>query len=132
MKKNQTASAYTPKQGFCRLWKPPGKEIENEDETESPAKYRYWHLATRASIIETLFTRNYIQRKSSLIPTEKGLQVYELVKDRKIADVAMTAEWELALQNRKQRSGCKGTFQKEMEKLRSSITNELLQTSIAH
>src|SRR5690606_41166857 len=46
------------------------------------------------------FTRNYIQRKKkALIPTEKGLQVYELVKDRKIADVGMTAEWEMALHN---------------------------------
>lgn len=29
--------------------------------------------------------------KKSLIPTEKGLLVYELVKERKIADVAMTS-----------------------------------------
>ncbi|MDN3709521.1 DNA topoisomerase, partial [Myroides ceti] len=68
--------------------------------------------ATRSAIIETLFTRNYIQReKKSLIPTEKGLQVYELVKDRKIADVAMTAEWELALQKIENNEADAGAFQ---------------------
>ena len=54
--------------------------------------------ATRAAIIETLFARDYIRReKKSLIPTDKGLAVYEVVKDKKIADVAMTGGWELAL-----------------------------------
>ena len=55
--------------------------------------------ATRAAIIETLFTRNYIKRTGkSLVPIEKGMQVYELVKHLKIANIEMTAEWELALQ----------------------------------
>jgi DNA topoisomerase-3 len=79
-----------------------------------------------------LFTRNYIQRdKKSLTPTEKGLQVYELVKDKKIADVTMTAQWELALQKIENNESDAGTFQKEMENYASSITCELLQTSIA-
>jgi DNA topoisomerase-3 len=57
--------------------------------------------------------------------------VYELVKDRKIADVAMTAEWELALQKIENNEADAGTFQKEMETYAKSITDELLQTSIA-
>lgn len=109
-----------------------GKDIENEDERKALQNIGIGTPATRAAIIETLFTRNYIQReKKSLIPTEKGLQVYELVKDRKIADVAMTAEWELALQKIENNEADTGTFQREMEKYASSITNELLQTSIA-
>ena len=48
--------------------------------------------ATRAAVIETLFARNYIRRdKKNLVPTEKGLAVYDTVKDKKIADVEMTA-----------------------------------------
>ncbi|MCO5241108.1 MAG: DNA topoisomerase 3 [Chitinophagaceae bacterium] len=108
-----------------------GKEIENEDERKALQNIGIGTPATRAAIIETLFTRNYIQReKKSLIPTEKGLQVYGLVKDRKIADVAMTAEWELALQKIENNEADAGAFQKEMEAFASSITNELLQTSI--
>ena len=38
--------------------------------------------ATRAAVIETLFARNYIRRdKKNLVPTEKGLAVYDTVKD---------------------------------------------------
>ncbi len=109
-----------------------GKEIENEEERKALKNIGIGTPATRAAIIETLFTRNYIQRdKRSLIPTEKGLQVYGLVKDRKIADVAMTAEWELALQKIENNEANAGTFQKEMETYAKSITDELLQTSIA-
>jgi len=109
-----------------------GKEIENEDERKVLQNIGIGTPATRVAIIETLFTRNYIQReKKSLIPTEKGLQVYGLVKDRKIADVAMTAEWELALQKIENNEADARGFQKEMETYASSITNDLLQTSIA-
>ncbi|TDD98521.1 type IA DNA topoisomerase [Flavobacterium cellulosilyticum] len=118
--------------GLLSAMESAGKKIENEDERKALQNIGIGTPATRASIIETLFTRNYIQReKKSLIPTEKGLQVYELVKDRKIADVAMTAEWELALQKIENNEADAGAFQKEMETYAKSITYELLQTSIA-
>lgn len=118
--------------GLLSAMESAGKKIENEEERKALQNIGIGTPATRASIIEILFTRNYIQReKKSLIPTEKGLQVYGLVKDRKIADVAMTAEWELALQKIENNEVDARGFQKEMETYASSITNELLQTSIA-
>ncbi|WP_444660131.1 DNA topoisomerase 3 [Flavobacterium columnare] len=118
--------------GLLSAMESAGKKIENEEERKALQNIGIGTPATRASIIETLFTRNYIQReKKSLIPTEKGLQVFELVKDRKIADVAMTAEWELAFQKIENNEADAGAFQKEMETYASSIINELLQTSIA-
>lgn len=117
--------------GLLSAMETAGKEIENEEERKALKNIGIGTPATRAAIIETLFTRNYIQRdKRSLVPTEKGLQVYGLVKDRKIADVAMTAEWELALQKIENNEANAGTFQKEMETYAKSITDELLQTSI--
>lgn len=130
-KKTKPPVLYT-EAGLLSAMESAGKEIENESERKVLQNIGIGTPATRAAIIETLFTRNYIQReKKSLIPTEKGLQVYELVKDRKIADVAMTAEWELALQKIENNEADAGAFQKEMETYASSITNELLQTSIA-
>jgi DNA topoisomerase-3 len=118
--------------GLLSAMETAGKEIENEEERKALKNIGIGTPATRAAIIETLFTRNYIKRdKRSLIPTEKGLQVYGLVKDRKIADVAMTAEWELALQKIENNEADARTFQKEMETYAKSITDELLQTSIA-
>ncbi|PVH26868.1 type IA DNA topoisomerase [Sphingobacterium corticibacter] len=130
-KKTKPPVLYT-EAGLLSAMETAGKEIENEDERKALQNIGIGTPATRAAIIETLFTRNYIQReKKSLIPTEKGLQVYELVKDRKIANVAMTAEWELALQKIENNEADTGAFQKEMENYALSITNELLQTSIA-
>lgn len=51
-----------------------GKEIDNEDERKALKDIGIGTPATRASIIETLFKRDYIRReKKSLIPTDKGL-----------------------------------------------------------
>ncbi|TKC09698.1 type IA DNA topoisomerase [Pedobacter frigoris] len=130
-KKTKPPVLYT-EAGLLSAMESAGKEIENEDERKAIQNIGIGTPATRAAIIETLFTRNYIQReKKSLIPTEKGLHVYELVKNQKIADVAMTAEWELALQKIENNEADAEAFQKEMENYASSITNELLQTSIA-
>ena len=130
-KKTKPPVLYT-EAGLLSAMETAGKEIEDEEERKALQKIGIGTHDTIASIIETLFTRNYIKReKKSLIPTEKGLQVYELVKDRKIADVAMTAEWELALQKIENNEADAGAFQKEMETYASTITSELLQTSIA-
>lgn len=131
-KQTKPPALYT-EAGLLSAMETAGKGIENEEERKALQNIGIGTPATRASIIETLFTRNYIQReKKSLIPTEKGLQVYELVKDQKIADVAMTAEWELALQKIENNEADAEAFQKEMETYAKSITNELLQTTIAH
>lgn len=131
LEKTTKAPVLYTEAGLLSAMESAGKEIENEDERKALQNIGIGTPATRAAIIETLFSRSYIQReKKSLIPTEKGLQVYELVKDRKIANVAMTAEWELALQKIENNESDSDAFQKEMEIYATTITNELLQISI--
>ena len=75
-----------------------GKEVEDADSKKAMAACGIGTPATRANIIETLILRDYIRRdKKAIIPTEKGLAVYEIVKDKKIANAEMTGSWELAL-----------------------------------
>ena len=75
-----------------------GKEVKEDDKRKAMAACGIGTPATRANIIETLILRDYIRRdKKSIIPTEKGLAVYEIVKDKKIANAEMTGAWELAL-----------------------------------
>ena len=75
-----------------------GKEVEDADSKKAMAECGIGTPATRANIIETLILRDYIRRdKKAIIPTEKGLAVYEIVKDKKIANAEMTGSWELAL-----------------------------------
>ena len=75
-----------------------GKEVENAESKKAMAECGIGTPATRSNIIETLILRDYIRRdKKAIIPTEKGLAVYEIVKDKKIANAEMTGSWELAL-----------------------------------
>ena len=75
-----------------------GKDVKEDDKRKVMAECGIGTPATRANIIETLILRDYIRRdKKSIIPTEKGLAVYEIVKDKKIANAEMTGSWELAL-----------------------------------
>ena len=75
-----------------------GKEVEDAESKKAMAECGIGTPATRANIIETLILRDNIRRdKKSIIPTEKGLAVYEIVKDKKIANAEMTGSWELAL-----------------------------------
>ena len=75
-----------------------GKEVEDAESKKAIAECGIGTPATRANIIETLILRDYIRReKKTIVPTEKGLPVYEIVRDKKIANAEMTGSWELAL-----------------------------------
>jgi DNA topoisomerase-3 len=55
--------------------------------------------ATRAATIEVLLSRSYIKRqKNQIVPTERGISVFDIVKSMRIANVDLTAEWEDALE----------------------------------
>ena len=88
--------------------------------------------ATRASIIETLFSRDYVRRdKKNLVPTEKGLAVYNIVKDKRIADVEMTGQWETALARIENGEMDAATFRKGIEVYTAQITEELLRVQLS-
>lgn len=75
-----------------------GKEVEDDESRRAMADCGIGTPATRANIIETLILRDYIRReKKSIVPTDKGLSVYEVVKDQRIANTEMTGNWELTL-----------------------------------
>lgn len=87
--------------------------------------------ATRASIIEGLLERQYIARKGkALIPTSKGLGVYDIVANMPIGSAAMTAEWEIALAGIEQGTFSSEKFQSEIEAYTKSITEVLLKAPV--
>lgn len=75
-----------------------GKNIEDEERRQALKDCGIGTPATRAAIIETLIRREYMVRaKKSLVPTEKGLALYSIVKHMDIANVEMTGQWEAEL-----------------------------------
>lgn len=108
-----------------------GKELTDEAEREAIKESGIGTPATRASIIETLFSREYIVReKKSLVPTNKGLVVYLAVQSKKIADISMTGEWERALNSIEKGEMDADTFHRGIEVYAAQITTELLGTKI--
>ena len=108
-----------------------GKDLTDETEREALKESGIGTPATRAAIIETLFSREYIQReKKSLVPTNKGLVVYLAIRDKKIADVAMTGAWESALNKIATGEMDADTFHRSIEVYAAQITTELLEKKI--
>lgn len=108
-----------------------GKELEDEDQREAMKDSGLGTPATRAGIIELIIAREYIKRnKKSLVPTEKGLQVYEIVKDRRIADVEMTGMWEATLKKIESGEMNPDTFRRSIEAYTGQITREILSAKI--
>ena len=104
-----------------------GKDIEDEAMRQAMKDCGIGTPATRAAIIETLFKRGYMERcKKSLVPTEKGLALYSVVKTMRIADVALTGEWEKELARIERGELSAETFSKEIEAYTREITSELL------
>ncbi|WP_185286217.1 type IA DNA topoisomerase [Chryseobacterium indologenes] len=104
-----------------------GSTVENEEERKMLKNIGIGTPATRAAIIETLFDRGYILReKKSIVPTDKGMLVYEIVGDKKIADAAMTAQWEIAFEKIENGEIDAELFHAEVELAVHEITNELL------
>ena len=104
-----------------------GKGIDDEELAQAIKECGIGTPATRANIIETLINREYMIRlNKQLIPTEKGLFIYDLLKDKQIADVAMTSRWEQTLARIEQGEYCADDFRKDIENYTGSIVNELL------
>lgn len=65
-----------------------------------------------------------------MIPTEKGLFLYELVKDRAIAKVELTGKWEQKLEEMRANKVSYEVFMKHIKDFTHRITKELLQLKI--
>lgn len=109
-----------------------GRDLQDDELRDSLKGNGIGTPATRASIIETLFARDYVRReKKSLVPTDKGLAVYQIVKDKRIADVEMTGQWETALAKIESGEMNPDTFRKGIEIYAAQITEELLQVQVS-
>ena len=109
-----------------------GKDLANEEARTAMKACGLGTPATRANIIETLIVRDYVVReKKNLVPTEKGLAVFEIVKERKIADAEMTGSWEKALTDIENGKMNAEVFHKGIEVYTRQICNELLSVTFS-
>lgn len=125
--KKTKAPALLTESSLLALMETAGKELENEEEREALKNIEIGTPATRAETIEKLLRTKYVVReKKTLLPTEKGLALYEKVKDMQIANIELTGKWENALG--KIESGKIGVerFNEEIRNYTRKCTEELL------
>ena len=89
--------------------------------------------STRAGVIELLIARRYVERQGcGLLPTPKGLEVYEAVGDKLIAAPEMTARWEKDLQEIERGELDADVFIQKVEEYARQIVEELSEIRFEH
>ena len=75
-----------------------GKTCDDEALKEALKEKGLGTPATRASIIEVLIKRGYVQRqKKALLSTESGRHLISIISDERLKSAALTGEWEAKL-----------------------------------
>ena len=83
---------------LLRAMETAGKQIDDEELRELMKNNGIGRPSTRANIIETLFKRNYIERrKKNLFATSTGVQLIDVIQDDLLKSPELTGEWEFKL-----------------------------------
>lgn len=92
-----------------------GKTLDSQALSDAMKERGIGTPATRASIIETLLKRSYIEReKKTLRATEKGIRLLDLVHP-KVRSPEMTGEWEAKLRSIERGDGGYAKFMRGIE-----------------
>ncbi|MBT5169301.1 MAG: DNA topoisomerase 3 [Opitutales bacterium] len=108
---------------LLQLMETAGKIVNDEELKEALKDKGVGTPATRASIIEVLIQRNYIERKrKNLISTSNGRQLIALVQNKRLKSPELTGDWEFRLKQMERGEYNPQKFMTEVE----SYTREIL------
>jgi DNA topoisomerase-3 len=103
-----------------------GKEVEDAELREAMKDSGIGTPATRASIIELLVNREYVEREGrSLVATEKGIQVIRLLNGHRLTSPELTGSWEKRLGLIEQGEDSRESFMRDIAKFTTETVQEL-------
>jgi len=109
---------------LLQLMETAGKIVTDEALKEALKEKGVGTPATRASIIEVLITRNYVERrKKNLISTDSGRALISLVQDERLKSPELTGDWEFRLKQMERGEYEPRVFMEEV----AAYTREILQ-----
>lgn len=83
---------------LLRAMETAGKLVEDEQMKEALKQNGIGRPSTRAAIIETLLSRQYIRKeRKSLVPTPIGTELIHIIRDDTLKSVELTGQWERKL-----------------------------------
>ena len=111
---------------LLRAMETAGKQVDDDEMCELMKENGIGRPSTRASIIETLFRRKYIERKKKLvIPTQTGIQLIDLIDNELLKSAELTGRWEKRLKEIERGEFNAGTFIKNMKKMVDDLVYEV-------
>jgi DNA topoisomerase-3 len=103
-----------------------GKQVDDDDLRELMTEIGIGRPSTRASIIETLFRRKYIERKKKLVlPTQTGIDLINIIDNELLKSAELTGRWEKRLKEIERGEFNAGTFINNMKKMVDELVYEV-------
>lgn len=88
--------------------------------------------ATRADIIEKLYSTFYIEKKDNIIyPTAKGIQIIKIVPEE-LKEPLLTANWEMRLEAISKGTAQKEAFIEEMKKYAAQLVRNVAESDVLY
>ena len=103
---------------LLRAMETAGKQVDDDEMRELMKENGIGRPSTRASIIETLFRRKYIERKKKLVlPTQTGIDLINIIDNELLKSAELTGRWEKRLKEIERGEFKAGTFINNMKKM---------------
>lgn len=103
-----------------------GKDVDEEELREAMKDSGLGTPATRASIIEELVRRKFVERKrTSMIPTELGIGLIRRIKHPILMSPSLTGEWEKALKEMERGKVTRESFLRGIETFVTKIVDDV-------
>ena len=111
---------------LLRAMETAGKQVDDEEMRDLMKENGIGRPSTRASIIETLFKRKYIERKKKLIiPTQTGIDLIGLIDNELLKSAELTGQWEKKLKEIERGEYNAGAFINSMKKMVDQLVYEV-------
>ena len=111
---------------LLRAMETAGKQVDDDEMRELMKENGIGRPSTRASIIETLFRRKYIERKKKLVlPTQTGIDLINLIDNELLKSAELTGRWEKRLKEIERGEFKAGTFINNMKKMVDELVYEV-------
>ena len=115
---------------LLRAMETAGKQVDDDEMRELMKENGIGRPSTRASIIETLFRRKYIERQKKLvIPTQTGIDLINIIDNELLKSAELTGRWEKRLKEIERGEFNAGTFINNMKKMVDELVYEVRSNS---
>ena len=112
---------------LLRAMETAGKQVDDEELREMMKNNGIGRPSTRANIIETLFRRNYIERKKkNIFATSTGVQLIDTIDDELLKSPELTGEWEFKLRKIERGEYDASQFKDELIAMVTTLTRKVI------